>query len=255
MEQEIIWILKSLLLPPGGLLLLGLIGLFLSGRLLGRLLLLVTLSSLYLLSTPFISHQLMAGLETIGALTEAQLSSPPAQAIVVLGGGRHTAAPEYLNRDTLSRWSLERIRYAAWLAKKSGLPVIPSGGNPLSDGPPEAQLARQILQQEFGVKVIASEELSRTTAEHAVLLQPILERLEIRRVILVTHAWHMLRALDVFSRAGIDTLAAPMGFEHTQTRGDIHDWLPSSQGLVSSQLALHEYLGRIWYRIRSKINL
>lgn len=52
MEQEIVWVLKRIILPPGGLVVLGFLGLLLSKRLVGRLLLLLTLSGLYLLSTP-----------------------------------------------------------------------------------------------------------------------------------------------------------------------------------------------------------
>lgn len=251
MEQEIIWILQTLILPPGGLVLMGLLGLMLSRRFIGKFILVLTLAALYLFSTGFASGLLMEGLETIDALSEKDIELTGAQAIVVLGGGRRTAAPEY-GGDTLNTVTLERVRYAAWLARKTGLPVISSGGSPNSDGPAEAAIAREILEREFGVKVAATEERSLTTLENARLTKPLLEKLGIKRVLLVTHAWHMLRAMDVFEPTGIVVTPAPMGFAHKTSinPSTFRDWLPSARNLSDSSWAIHEYLGRLWYRIR-----
>lgn len=250
MSQEIVWALKTLILPPGLLIILGLLGLLLARRLIGKLLLILTLAGLYLLSTHAISGQLMATLETVNALTDAQIKSSDAQAIVVLGAGRHEAAREYQHRDTVNTLYLERVRYAAWLARQSGLPLIPSGGSPRSDGPSEAALAQAVLEQEFGIKVLTLEERSRTTREQALALKPLLEQRGIRKILLVTHAWHMLRALDVFEAAGIDVQPAPTGFAHGPVdRISFHDWLPNAKALLDSSFALHEHLGRWWYRL------
>ncbi|WP_260292128.1 YdcF family protein [Sedimenticola hydrogenitrophicus] len=250
MSQEIVWTLKDLILPPGVLVLLGLIGLLMVRRLLGKLLLLCSVTALYLLSTPFFSSELMAGLESLPALTEAQIDSSDAQAIVVLGAGRRDAAAEFGKRDTVNTLHLERLRYAAWLSRKSGLPLITSGGKPRSRGPSEADLARDVLEQEFGVRVLAIEGESRTTREQAYALKPLLEQRGIRKIMLVTHAWHMLRALDVFEAAGIAVQPAPTGFAHIPgTQPSYHDWLPNAGALLDSYYALHEQLGRWWYRL------
>lgn len=250
MPQEIVWSLKTLILPPGILILFGLLGLFMVRRLLGRLLLLATIAALYLLSTPFFAQQLIGSLQVIAPLTETQIDTSNAQAIVVLGAGRREAAPEFGGRDTVNALALERLRYAAWLARRSGLPVIPSGGNPMSDGPSEAAMARRILEQEFGVKVLFIEERSRTTREQARMLAEQLEKQGIQRIMLVTHAWHMLRALDVFEAAEIDSLPAPTGFvPDATTQAHYTDWLPSTNALGNSYFALHEHLGRWWYRL------
>jgi len=250
MNQEIVWALKTLILPPGILVLLGLLGLILARRLIGKLLLLTTLAGLYLLSTPYFSGQLMASLETIAALTEDQIRNSDAEAIVVLGAGRQEAAPEYGDQDTVNALFLERLRYAAWLSHKSGLPVIPSGGAPLSTGPSEAAIAQVLLEQEFGAKVLTLEEQSRTTREQARALKPLLNRRGIRKIMLVTHAWHMLRALDVFEAAGIRVQPAPTGFAHGPTnRPAYYRWLPSAKAFMNSYFALHEQLGRWWYRL------
>ncbi|WP_273440042.1 YdcF family protein [Sedimenticola selenatireducens] len=249
MNQEIVWALKPLVLPPGILIILGLLGLVLARRLIGKLLLLATLAGFYLLSTPYFSGQLMTGLETVAALTEDQIRSSSADAIVVLGAGRHESAPEFGDQDTVNALFLERLRYAAWLSHKSGLPLIPSGGTPRSNGPSEAAIARVLLEQEFGAKVLAVEEQSRTTREQARALKPLLSRRGIRKIMLVTHAWHMLRALDVFEAVGIEVQPAPTGFAHGPAdRASFHDWLPNAKAFLNSYFALHEHLGRWWYR-------
>jgi len=166
MNQETVWVINSLLTPPGALLLLGLLGLMLGRGLAGKLILLISLGALYLLSTPYISRQLLAGLESVPALPPTELTRQKAQVIVVLGGGRYIQAPEY-GEDTVSVATLERIRYAAWLARRTGLQVIPSGGRGHEEGRMEAEIARDLLEQEFGVKVRAVENRSRTTWENA----------------------------------------------------------------------------------------
>lgn len=250
MDQEIVWALKTLVLPPGILVVLGLLGLLLAGRLIGKLLLFTSVAALYLLSTPYIAGQLMASLETITPLTAAQISSSDAQAIVVLGAGRREAAAEYGGQDTANDLFLERLRYAAWLSRKSGLPLITSGGSPHSVGPSEAAIGRAILEQEFGVKVMLTEDRSRITREQALLLKPLLEQHDIHKILLVTHAWHMLRALDVFEAAGIQVQPAPTGFAHgPDGQTSFHDWLPTARAFRHSYFALHEQLGRVWYRL------
>lgn len=249
MNQEIVWALKTLVLPPGILIILGLLGLLLARRLIGKLLLLTTLAGFYLLSTPYFSDQLMASLETVSALTEAQIRSSSADVIVVLGAGRHESAAEYGNQDTVNALFLERLRYAAWLSHKSGLPLIPSGGSPRSTGPSEAAIAQTLLEQEFGAKVLMVEEQSRTTREQARALKPLLSRRGIRKIMLVTHTWHMLRALDVFEAVGIEVQPAPTGFVHgSANHPAYYSWLPDAKAFMNSYFALHEHLGRWWYR-------
>ena len=91
------------------------------------------------------------------------------------------------------------------------------------------------------------------------MTEKMLGDLGIRRVFLVTHAWHMPRALEVFEKAGVDAVPAPTGFVHKdpiragfgfEDRSTYGDWLPNAGALLKSYFALHEYLGRVWYRLR-----
>ena len=250
MNVETIRALEALILPPGGLILLGVAGVLLWQSLWGRLMVNFALIALYLLSTPYIANRLVQGLETHPALSLELALRANAQAIVVLGGRRYKGAPEY-GGDTVGGGLLVRLRYAAYLARHTRLPVIPSGGSVLSDGPPEARLARQVLEKELKVKVVAIEDKSRTTRENALLTAGLLAQHGYKRILLVTHAWHMPRAMRVFEQAGIDVVAAPTAFGYRSGIGEeLLDWLPGADDLRLSSIALHEYVGMLWYSIR-----
>jgi len=241
--------IETLILPPGGLILLLLLSLMLGRSILGRLFSLLVVLTLYLASTPFAAGQLASGLETYPALSADQAKQSGAQAILMLGGGRYSAAPEY-GGDTLNALTLERVRYAALLQRRTGLPLILSGGAPMSDQAPESHLARQVLVDELGAKVSAVEDRSLTTRENARFSAPLLERSGIQRVLLVTHAWHMARALQSFEGLGVELVPAPTGFIHREgSEPEWRDWLPGSRALRETYLCLHEYLGALWYRL------
>lgn len=243
-------IIESLLLPPGGPVLLGFIGLLLWRIGLGRKLFVLALLLTWLVSLPVTAKLLMAGLERYPALSEEQIKHTDTDAIVVLGAGRYLKAPEY-GQDSVSRNVLFRLRYAAWLAKRTGLPVIPSGGVPLIAGESEARINGNVLREEFGVRVEHIEQRSRSTWENARYTAQLMKKMGIGQIILVTDAAHMPRAMYAFERNGINPLPAPTGFvnipEHEHTWLEV---LPSAQAMLESYYALHEYLGLLWYRMK-----
>ncbi|MCP3672804.1 MAG: YdcF family protein [Gammaproteobacteria bacterium] len=253
MDQEIVNILKNILLPPGGLLLLGVLSLALSGRLFGKILLTLTLVSFYLLSTQFVATNLIAGLERHIFVTPEEITSSKAEAILVLASGRYEDALEYGGGDTIKGMSLERARYAAWLQRRTELPILVAGGDLRDRGISEAKLISQVLKEEFGRKVLATEEKSKSTWENILLTRQLLESHGIKKVALVTHAWHMPRAMQMFQDSEIDAIAAPTIFSTgklTVSRSQTQDWLPNSSAFRESHIALHEYLGIAWYQIK-----
>lgn len=246
-------VLPAFIEPPGLNLSLAALGglLMLRWRRLGKGLLWLSLVSLYVLSMPVVSKRLLSGLETYPALESSALRQPGVGAIVVLGGGRYPRAPEY-GDDTVSRHSLERLRYAARLHGQTSLPLLLSGGSPLGEDFSEAFLMKEALVDDFRVPVVWTEEHSRTTWENAEYSKPILDRESIGRVFLVTHAWHMARAVDAFKAMGLDPVPAPTGFASASSTSGarLALWLPSARALSDSALALHEHLGLLWYRLR-----
>lgn len=246
--METLWFLKSLLvillMPPGnGLLLLGLAGLFRRRRwafglaVLGALLLLLQ-------SLPLVSGALMASLEARAG--PALQGKDGAQAIVVLSGGLSTDAPEY-GGDTAGARTLLRLRYGALLAHRYDLPLLVAGGRPDKATRSEAAVMAEILAQEFAVKVRWQETQSRNTAENATMSAAILRAAGIRRVVLVTQAFHMPRAARLFRDAGIEVVPAPTNFTATgRSPFAPTDLLPQVSAMQNSYYALHEWLGIAW---------
>lgn len=238
-----------LLLPPGLQCLLALLALFLAWR--GHRysatgLAVLAIASMYLLATPmgsaWIARPLEARVQPLTDLT--QLKAAGYGAIVVLGGGRTPRAPEFAGQDVSSPAVLVRLRYAARAQRQSGLPILVTGGMPLSTQQPEAELMAESLREDFGVPVRWLESASRTTAENAELSAAILLPLGIRQIVLVSHASHLPRAVTVFERAGFTVLAAPTQFT-TEAQGYsvVERWTPQHESLAHSRRALHEWLG------------
>ncbi|HEB77671.1 MAG TPA: YdcF family protein, partial [Methylothermaceae bacterium] len=173
------------------------------------------------------------------------------QAIVILGATRYSRAPEYGMRDNLAGLGLERVRYGAWLQKKTGLPILVSGRGYRAPGErSEAQIMRDILENEFGARVTWLEQRSRNTFENGLYSAAILHQSGIDRILLVTHAYHMPRAQAVFEAMGLQVTPAPTIYFNTyEDEFGFLDWLPENRALHRNRLLLHEIVGLIWYRL------
>ena len=165
-------------------------------------------------------------------------------AIVVLGGGRRVASPEFGLEDNVSPYTLERIRYAARLAKQLEFPILLTGGRPDIETTPEAVLMNQVMIEEFEYPVQFLEPRGRNTAENAINSNALLKKNNINTVILITHAWHMKRALAHFKATGLNVYPAPIGFinKHPSFKNKIRRYYPSSEGLKRSNMAIREYV-------------
>ncbi|MEO8347252.1 MAG: YdcF family protein, partial [Betaproteobacteria bacterium] len=196
---DLIWfkaLLKALVLPPTGPLLLSLLGLAWHRRFPrgGRAMVVGGLLILLVLSMPVVATFLLRSVYSAPPLDLERAKT--AQAIVILGGGTRHNAAEY-GGDTLGRLTLERVRYGARVARLTGLPVLVSGGAP-SGGETEAKLMRTALEGEFGIPVRWAEDRSRNTHENAVRSAEILSAAGIQRVVLVGHGFDMPRAAAEF---------------------------------------------------------
>lgn len=251
-------ILTALLLPPVPLLVLVLIGarLILPRRGLGWLLILISVALLWLsactgaaqLFERFVLHPPAAlSLERIQQLA-GDTAGKPTTAIVVLGGGVEPSAPEY-GVSNLKPEALARLRYGVWLGRQTGLPVAYSGGVgwAQNDAEPEALTAQRIASREFGRPLKWAETHSRDTRQNAARSLALLRPAGIRHIVLVTHGWHMPRALRAFREAaGADVRIepAPMGLADNTERPALH-WLPSIEGFAAMRHMLREVLGKL----------
>lgn len=241
-------LLAAFLLPPLNILVLGGIGLWLMRQRrrqrLGRGLVLAAGLLLWGLSTPYLADRLLDGLKP----PYQTLRPDQAEAIVILGGDSHRANLEY-GGDTVGWLTLERLRYGAHLARRTALPVLVTGGDP-AGGVPVARLMRAVLETEFGVPVRWVEDRSHNTRENARYTARILKAAGVGRVFLVSHAWHLKRALPEFERAGLVVVPAGIGYAGPQPV-NVLDFVPSARALLDSHYALHEGIGLAWYRIRN----
>jgi uncharacterized SAM-binding protein YcdF (DUF218 family) len=250
-ELLVTHVVRAFILPPGLFLSLFLLGFVLRQRFYrtGKSISYAAITLLLLMSLPIVSNSLLQWYEHIPALDPATLAHTQAKAIVILGGGRYADAPEYQG-DTVSEPSLERIRYGAWLQRKTKLPILVTGGVVFEDNrPAEAQLMQQVLEQEFLAAVPWVEKVSRTTYENAIDSKKMLEKDDIKKIILVTHALDMPRALEAFEKAGFDVTPAPMGYD-TASAPILLRLLPSVYSLYHMNNLMYELIGRAWYHLR-----
>jgi uncharacterized SAM-binding protein YcdF (DUF218 family) len=204
------------------------------------------------LSTPAGAAALFSYLQIYPALEPSklpQLSSGAPAAIVILSAGRRQYAPEYETggKGTVDALSLERIRYGAWLARRTRLPVLVSGGlKPI----PLARLMADALSQDFGITPRWIEAKSVNTAQNAMFSSAILNADGVHRVILVTHAWHMKRAMAAFEANGTTVIAAPTAFYSPMPEDLVSAITPSLATFRMSGYGMHEFIGGVWYKLR-----
>lgn len=243
-----IWVkavIKAIVLPPCGPLLVSFAGLAIVRRhpRAGRLLAVLGISTLFLLSLPVVAWLLVRTLYDgpVFDVTQAATS----QAVVILGGGIRRA-PEF-GGDTMNRLTLERVRFGARVARQTGLPVLVSGGSTYG-GTPEARIMRDALRDEFGVEVRWVEDVSRTTAENAARSAGLLGASGVRRVVLVTHSFDVPRAHAEFAARGIESVPAPTNVPAPRV-DSVTDFLPSMAALQESYYALYEILANLVRRM------
>jgi uncharacterized SAM-binding protein YcdF (DUF218 family) len=241
----------ALILPPGGPLLLiagGLLALRRAKRL-GAALAWLGVTALLVLSMPIVSASLTLLMDDAPVFGPRNAST--AEAIVILGGGMRRAAPEY-GGDTLNCLTLERVRYGAWLAEQTGLPILVTGGYRFA-GPSEAQVMRQALEKEFRIPVRWVEGISRNTHENAILSAKVLREFGLRRIILVSHAVDIRRARSEFEKAGFEVVPAPTVVPQPSL-DSYKELMPDAAALQSSTLVLYELMANVAYGARLHSN-
>jgi uncharacterized SAM-binding protein YcdF (DUF218 family) len=234
-------VVAALLVPPISLLFVTMIGLLVlrRHRRIGRFLAWFGLLGLLIMAMPAVSGLLLFTLER-----DLPLSPPPdrpPQAIVILGGD----TPQ----GTLGPLSLERVRLGALLARRTGLPILVTGGSLRVYEAPVAVMMADSLVRDFQVPVQWIERNSSDTWENAHLSAIILREQGIKSVYLVTQAWHMRRAIVAFADTGIKVTALDC-----RTAPLAGGFVPEVGAWRASYFAMHEWVGWIWYSLRPSGN-
>lgn len=251
-------VLAALLLPPVPFLLLTLIGarLLLPRRGLGWLLIFISVVLLWLSACTgaargaallLLPPETALSFDRVREL-RAEVAARKPVAIVILGAGVEPYAPEY-GVSSLQYASLERLRYGLWLGRETGAPIAFSGGIGWgqSDAAPEARVAAKIAADEFNRPLKWLEEDSRDTRENASRTLALLKPAGIEHIVLVTHGYHMPRALRAFNEAagpGITIEPAPMGLARKLETPAL-EWMPSTRGFNQMRQVLREAIGKV----------
>ncbi|NZA25747.1 YdcF family protein [Luteimonas sp. SJ-92] len=182
----------------------------------------------------------------------ADAALPPADAIVVLGGGTGLDAWFDAGDPRAERLATSRVARAARVWHRGDAPVLVlSGGARRADAPSEAATMAQAVRK-LGVPetALVLEEDSRSTRENARRSAQLLRERGARRVLLVTSAMHMPRAAAQFERAGLQVAPVPADSEIVSGKGDWGArWVPTRTALRRSGRALKEYAGLLAMRL------
>jgi uncharacterized SAM-binding protein YcdF (DUF218 family) len=232
-------ILQQLLLPSSFVLLLILIGfvLLLASRKkkVGKFLLIAGILFYYLFSITPVSNYLLLPLENKYLPLDPQ-NIERADKIVLLLGGRET--------DVLR--GSEALRISNLKTQKPK--IIISGTDPLLPTSEEALgVKRFFVSRGLAEENIIIESQSRNTWENIRNVKKIVGN---EPFFLVTSAYHMERAMKEFEKVKANPIPAPTDFKIKTEKYTLLDYFPDARNLRNSDLAIHEYLGILWYMLR-----
>jgi uncharacterized SAM-binding protein YcdF (DUF218 family) len=167
-----------------------------------------------------------------------------AEAIVVLGGG--VTPPTTPNARPNLNAAADRVWYAASLyhAGKAPIVLLSGGGDPQVSPMSEAE-AMLLLLSDFGVpeSAVLMENKSRNTTQNAQFSGAILKERGLNRILLVTSAMHMKRAMARFQAEDLMVTPAPTDYEVAAIE-DWRLWIPDAGALDGSARAMKEIVGR-----------
>jgi uncharacterized SAM-binding protein YcdF (DUF218 family) len=200
--------------------------------------------------TPFGANMLLGPLERPRPMPAACSGSTPVA--VVLGGGldgwpRHEADFRALNLSSRRRMD----RAVAWWRDGRGRTLVLQGGAVHPRAVPIARLMAGYAQSQgvpmSAIRIEAESGDTLENARHAARLSPPLPE----RLVLVTSLAHMPRARAAFVDAGFQV--CPEGTDSRRLPSRL-PWalFPRTSALASAELAIHEWVGLAYYRLRPR---
>jgi uncharacterized SAM-binding protein YcdF (DUF218 family) len=129
-------------------------------------------------------------------------------------------------------------------SKPEGDAIVILGGGAYNTGILKEDSTKRLLTG-FVLK-IHTDVNSKDTKENAQEVKKLCERLRCKKIILVTSAYHMKRAVLSFQKAGLEVVPYPTDFKRDM-RYNLYSLLPKMGVFADSYKALREYLGLVWY--------
>jgi len=205
---------------------------------------------LYLSSVPLVGDHLVGALEGQYPRLRVEVC-PAADAIVVLGG----VVADWDGGKRVE-WSeaVDRFEGGVQLWKAGKAPVLVIGGGELDyfdDGSTEGDAMRQAAEERgvSGRAIRVLRDVS-VTADEARRTAELARQEGWRRLILVTSAFHMPRAMRLFARSGLEVVPFPVDYlGHTERPFELLDLAPQANALVHTEVALKEFYGLLYYRL------
>jgi uncharacterized SAM-binding protein YcdF (DUF218 family) len=250
-------IISAFLYPLPLSLLLSFLGLYLlwftTKQKAGKILISVGLVVLTLFSYRVVADKLLRPLERqydvfeIGSLSTVPKTEEVSviRFIVVLGGG-HTLDPELPIISQIGRSSLVRLIEGIRIYRKY------PGAKLLLSGRGVAKIMAGVAR-ELGVpeRDIILESKSKDTKDEAMLIKPIVGN---KPFVLVTAASHIPRSMALFQKLGMKPIPSPIGHDVKDRQGLNHySFFPSPGNIKKAELAIHEYLGMTWAKLRGQM--
>ena len=209
----------------------------------------IALMLLILLSLPIVSGKLTKILEQ--SYTPVLPNTiETADAIVVLSGMVRSIKKENRIHYEFSD-AVDRIIGGMELLKlnKAQKIILTKGKLPWSIGLSEGEyLADFLKSQGINPSKILLTEIVQNTNDEAKAISKMLPKNS--KIILVTSAFHMPRAVTVFQNQDLNVIPYAVDFRQTTKKLDILDFLPQSNAFNDSNLYFREMIGRAFYALR-----
>ena len=237
-------LLYAWLLPPGIFLLALLVAYCFCRKTKNEHWLVLIFALIYLFSIRMVSDRLIKSLEDWYDQPAVSVIKD-VQAMVILGSGSYDGAPDFDGVGQNTESATVRLGTALRLHRALHLPMVLSGGNLFDDMDAEAGIEYRFLRA-CGVedRYLIKEDRSRNTAENAKYVKQIYQQHHFKKVILVTSAFHMPRAVALFQREGMNVIPYPTDYKtDKKLRLNAFAFTPSSDCLYHNSLAMKEYLG------------
>jgi len=171
--------------------------------------------------------------------------------VVVLGGG-HTSDPELPLLSQMNTHPVVRLMEGIRIYRKfPGSKLLLSGGGTF-DSVSEAEVMARVAR-EMGVpeRDIILESKSKDTRDEALFIKPMVGN---ESFVLVTTASHIPRSMALFKKLGMNPIPSPIGHSIRDGQGLNPDsFFPSTGNLHKTELAIHEYIGMTWSKLRGQM--
>ena len=219
-----------------------------------RRLVLLAIVALWVSSMPITGKFLIAQLEKGSSLQKVE-AMPDADAIIVLSGILTAVEGE----DGLQNEWLDPDRYFAGLAlyKAGKAPnlIFTRGQLPWTENiEPEGEyLKRKAIEDGIPASQILLTDIAQNTEDEAIATRALMKDKPDAKIILVTSAFHMPRALDVFITQGLDVTPYAVDFKARVEKTTFMLYLPNAGALAQTSLFVREMLGRTYYNVKNAL--